>query len=165
MKRRDIIKSGVGLGLFLPYFYLPTALANLLSFQQTRTLVAFIDALIPADITPSASQLKLHQTLLLYAKEIKNYPELIQLGCQWLDNQADLINQQPFLRLSVEQQNLIIKKAANSVELSIPAQFFSHIRQDLFRFYYANPASWSGLDISPPQPTGYLSYFRPLLNE
>lgn len=165
MKRRDLIKKGIGIGLFIPYFYLPKALANLLSFQQTRTLVAFIDALIPSDITPSASQLKLHETLLLHAKEIKNYPELIQIGCQWLDNQSDRLYQQSFLQLSTEQQDLIINKAANSDALSIPAQFFSHIRQDLFRFYYANPASWTGLDITAPQPNGYINYFKPVHHE
>lgn len=165
MKRRDIIKSGIGIGILLPYFYLPRALANLLSFQQTRTLIAFIDALIPADITPSASQLKLHETLLLYTKDIKNYPELIQLGCEWLDKQAGLIHQQHFLQLSIDQQNSIIHKAANSDAMSIQAQFFSHIRQDIFRFYYAKPASWTGLNVSPPQPTGYKNYFKPVTYE
>jgi len=128
--------------------------------QETALIFRqFLDALIPEDITPSASQVNLDNDLLEHASKIRNYEKLIALGCQWLNSQSNIFYKLPFINLNLEQKNKIVEVASNSHTNTIPGQFFNRIRQDAYIFYYAKPASWQGLIFSrPPQPQGYPDY-------
>lgn len=161
MKRRDFIKHGLHSLSVISVFPLSNAYAKTSSekVSQSVTLSAFLDTLIPADSTPSASQLSMDKELISYAQNIHNYPKLITLGCQWLDSQSKLSFDKPFVSLKNIQQEMIVQLAEKSSAQSIPQIFFTRIKNDLFRLYYSDPASWVNLGInSPPQPKGYPNY-------
>lgn len=122
-------------------------------------LSSFIDTIIPADTTPSASQLGLESKLVNHASKVKDYIPLLDLGCQWLDFQARTLRKVDFKLLGQEVQDRIVRMAEASPQGSIPRQFFDHVRADLFTFYYSHPSVWPSLGLyGSPQPLGYLNY-------
>jgi hypothetical protein len=158
MKRREIIKKGLtSAALFSIFGRLPEAGAVTPSKTDMRpVLAAFIDTLIPADTTPSASQLGLDKQLIAHAKSIENYTQLLTLGCQWLTLQSQASYGKFFTALSLPEREAVARIAESEKKGSIPRQFFERTLSDLMGFYYANPASWPGLGFdSPPQPKGY----------
>ena len=134
-------------------------------FVSNKKLIAlpfFLDTLIPADITPSASQLGLQATLIKHAQSIKNYTKLLELGCQWLDLQANSMSRKNFSNLHQEGLEKIVSIAEESRDSSIPKLFFDRVKSDLFSFYYSHPESWTTLGFySPPQPLGYPNFTLP----
>lgn len=164
MKRRDFLKSGLQSAALMTYLVnLP--LANAQSSQtklKLNSLPSFLDTLIPEDSTPSASQLGLEQKLITHADKIKDYVALLELGCQWLDFQARAMRKVDFKLLSADMRQRIVTMAETSPRNSIPRQFFDHVRNDLFKFYYSEPSIWPSLGIyGAPQPYGYPDYIRP----
>lgn len=161
MKRRDFLKHGLqSFVLVSSAVALPEAGAGTqLAAAERRIFRSYIDTLIPADTTPSASQLGLDNQLIQHARGIENYPELIALGCQWLKSQSLASFRAGFEQLPEARREKIVRLAENSAHASIPRQFFERVKSDLFGFYYAHPASWVGLQLaSPPQPAGYPDY-------
>lgn len=161
MKRRDFVKLGMHSVTLLSTWSASSSMANATSSQQTlsQVLITFIDTLIPEDSTASASQLGLDKVLLEYAATIENYPELIKLGCEWLNEQSVMSYQDSFLNLSEPQRTRIVVMAEQATALSIEKQFFERVKMDLFRLYYSNPTTWSGIAFdNPPQPKGYPDY-------
>lgn len=161
MKRRDFVKLGMHSVTLLSTWSASTAMANASSSQQTLSQIftTFIDTLIPEDSTASASQLGLDNVLLEHAATIENYPELIELGCTWLNEQSFNSYQKSFLGLSEPQRTRIVVLSEQATALSIEKQFFERVKADLFRLYYSNPATWSGIAFdNPPQPKGYPDY-------
>lgn len=126
------------------------------------SLPAFVDTLIPADSTPSATQLGLDRTLIRHAEGIENYTRLLELGCEWLDQAATVRHRAPFHALRHDLREAIVTLAEGNPANSIPRMFFERVKFDLLGLYYASPASWNGLGIaSPPQPRGYPDFTRP----
>lgn len=164
MNRRAYLKHSLqSVALLTCLVKLPVEAAWLPIPQNLNALPAFLDTLIPQDATPSASQLGLHQTLIRHAQGIENYTRLLELGCQWLEAQSQMQSQAKFDALQPLQQEAIVVMAEASPKDSIPKMFFDRVLSDLMGFYYAQPASWSGLGIdSPPQPKGYPDYVKPL---
>lgn len=125
-------------------------------YDEAEIMKAFVDTLIPADSTPSASQLSLNKTLLEHSEKVVNYPQLISLGCDWLHNQAMQTKGKPFTELNEQFKKTIVRSADASPASTIQKQFFDRVRHDLFGLYYAEPASWDGISFDrPPQPHGY----------
>ena len=130
--------------------------------DRLELLPAFVETLIPADSTPSATQLGLDQPLIRHAQTIENYTRLLELGCEWLESTSTTLHRSSFDRLKPPQREAIVTLAETSPENSIPRIFFERVRYDLMGLYYASPASWDGLGISsPPQPQGYLNFTQP----
>lgn len=165
MDRREFLRQAV---LLYCAVELPAAYADAPRSMPRATrrpldsLPAFLDTLIPADSTPSASQLGLDRALARHAQEIENYPRLLELGCAWLDEVAARLHGGSFDGLRPPQQEAVVTLAEASAANSIPRLFFERVRFDLFGLYYASPASWQGLGIaSAPQPAGYMDFARP----
>jgi len=161
MNRRKFLLHVAQASAFISYCVpAPTALsATFVSNKKLIALPYFLDTLIPEDTTPSASQLGLHETLISHAKHIENYTTLLELGCQWLDLQA----QPAFNKLPQSTADKIVSIAANSNNNTIPNMFFERVKSDLFTFYYSHPASWPGLGFdTPPQPLGYPDFTQPI---
>lgn len=117
---------------------------------------AFLDTLIPADSTPAASQLQVHQAILSRAAKVANYPQLLTLGCQWLAAQSNYSFSRSFATLSVKQQELVVSAAERSAKNSVQRMFFERVLGDALEIYYGKPEAWRGLGLSgPPQPAGY----------
>jgi len=129
---------------------------------QKHTLSSYLDTLIPADSTPSASSLEVDIRILEKAAQHKNFHKLLVEGTQWLDAQAFRIARKNFIDLSSHQKEQIVLKAENSKARSLANVFFRSTLDDAYYFYYARPESWRGLGISrPPQPLGYLNHHQP----
>ncbi len=68
--------------------YAPRLLAGPSLRDFSTTLVAFLDTLMPADDTPSASDLGVPEKLLTLADNDDRYERLLLNGCLWLENLA-----------------------------------------------------------------------------
>jgi hypothetical protein len=164
MSRRKFIKRGLGSAAVL---YCAVELRALYAApnaeppRRLRSLRAFLDTLIPADSTPSASQLGLEELLLRHAEGIENYPRLLELGCVWLDETSLRLYGRHFDGLEPKQMVAVVTLAEGSPADIIARMFFERVRFDLMGLYYAAPASWQGLGISAPQPAGHLDFERP----
>lgn len=158
MKRRQFLSLGLQSLPLLAMTSVFSAQPATLSLQHP-TLLAFIDVLIPADETPSASQLGLDKQLIQHAQSVENYMALLALGCQWLDSRAQAKHGLAFSHLAEAQRLPIIVMAETSPPGSIPKQLFEHVRADLFNFYYSHPTILPSLGLhGAPQPFGYLDY-------
>jgi hypothetical protein len=143
--------------------YVPgVSAAGFVTRQALRSLPAFLDTLLPEDGAPSATQLGIDRQLTAHATSIENYLRLLQLGCQWLDQQATARSNVGFWQLDLQGRESILTLAENAADDSLQALFFDRVKSDAFTFYYSNPASWVAVGFAgPPQPTGYPDYTIP----
>lgn len=168
MSRREFIKQGLGSAVLLycavelPITYAAETRGEKSPRRRLESLPAFLDTLVPADSTPSATRLGLEQALLRHAAGIVNYTRLIELGCEWLDTTSTLLHRAPFDKATLSQRESVVTLAETSPENAIPRMFFERVRFDLMGLYYASPASWKGLGLSSaPQPRGYMDFAKP----
>ena len=143
--------------------YVPRTFASVfITKQALRSLPAFLDTLLPEDEAPSASRLGIDKQLVEHATRIENYLRLLQLGCQWLDQQASNRSGISFWQLDPQRREDIVSTAEHAAEGSVQKLFFDRIKSDAFTFYYSNPASWTAIGFAgPPQPGGYLDFAAP----
>ncbi len=126
------------------------------------TLGAWLDTLIPADATPSATQLGVDKLLLAAARDDRDYRVLLTFGRIWLDSEARKRGASDFAALDVDAREAVAARAEAARPGSAERRFFEITRQDAFTHYYHQPESWPGLGYAgPPQPLGYLDYTRP----
>lgn len=131
-------------------------------FPDRHTLGSYLDTLIPADQTPSASQLGVTEKLLRRAYKSRRYATTLKQGCDWLDQQAQDLQQSNFNLLPPLLQESIVAKAEASAANSLPNRFYTSTRHDAFFYYYAHPKSQTCLnEAGPPQPLGYMDYQKP----
>lgn len=131
-----------------------------LSIFRLTTLKSYLDYLIPRDLSPSATDLDIHNRLIEHSKNIENYPTLLNLGPDWLNNQSMSSFGRVFSELSDSKKEKIIMIAKSSKINTVPYQLYHRIRNDAMLFYYSDRRSWVSLGISePPQPNGYVDYF------
>jgi hypothetical protein len=123
------------------------------------TLGAWLDTLIPADQTPSATQLGIDKALLATAADDSDYRALLTFGRLWLDLQARKRGLPGFASLGPEEREAVAAHAAKARPGSGERRFFEITRAYAFTRYYQHPASWPGLGYrGPPQPLGYMDY-------
>jgi hypothetical protein len=149
----------LGLGLFSP-----RAVARKpLEPAKRRTLVAFLDTLIPDDETgPGASLLGVDGEVLRKSTQNNGEYALLVAGLHWLDEQARSSEAAPFAELTEEGREGVVALAAGAEPGSLPRRFFERIRSDAFYFYYAHPRAWAAIGYDgPPQPEGFLDYAQP----
>jgi len=126
---------------------------------QQQTLAAYLDTLIPADETPSATQLGVDEKLLAEAETDSAYLRLIRTGCEWLEEQAKQAGAAHFAALNEEQRERVVNLAAAGEGGPWVEMFFDRTLADAFSHYYADPRSWRALDYAgPPQPRGFADY-------
>lgn len=124
------------------------------------TLAAWLDTLIPADETPSATQLGIDRMMLAVARKDPDYRIVLDFGCSWLDQQARAQGAVDFAALDTTGREAIAARAAAAGEAP-EYYFFVSTRDEAFGFYYRQPESWPGLGYrGPPQPLGYMNYVR-----
>ena len=125
------------------------------------TLGAWLDTLIPADETPSATQLGVDRLLIVAASDNRDYRTLLAFGQIWLDSQARLRGAPDFAALDAGGREAVATQAAGARAGSALRRFFDVTRQDTITRYYQQPGSWPGLGYSgPPQPLGHPDYTR-----
>ena len=162
-RRRQFLRTLVLLGSFLPAKVL---LALPIEKQQQAgsltALPAFLDTLIPEDISPSASQLNVGPDLINRARQESGFERLLILGCSWLNEQAQKQGHPLFENLDEASRIAIVKVAEQSADRSLPGAFFNAVQHYAFGIYYAHPETWVSLGFNgPPQPVGFPDYARP----
>lgn len=126
------------------------------------TLSAFLDTLMPADDTPSASALGVDAKLLAMADGDDRYGRLLLNGCLWLENMALKRHDTEFHKLDEPARVAIVELLETPQVPRFARVFFSRVQDDLYEFYYSRPESWAGLGMErPPQPAGYMNYAKP----
>jgi hypothetical protein len=165
LPRRQFLKLALGAALLAWSGYLvqrilwPSALGK----DELHTLAYYLDTLIPADQTPSATTLDVDKKIVAAATLDHRLRRLIKTGCAWLDAQAkDRYGVENFSSLSETQREHVVALAAAEKMDTLPRVFLERLRQDAFFHYYAQPASWSELPYAgPPQPKGHLDFYLP----
>ena len=128
-----------------------------------RTLAAYLDTLIPADASPSASQLGLHHRFLELGRRSSAFRRLLETGCDWLDKEAIRLGAGEFARLTEPKREALVAKAAGLGRRSGARRFFEATRDSAMRHYYSRPEAWPSLGYAgPPQPLGFPDYAKPM---
>lgn len=124
-----------------------------------ETLRIFVDALLPSDdLTPAASILEVHTQILKDAEQDSALRQLIEGGCQWLQQSIGSLAE-----LDSKQLERLLQAMSEADWDSGPKNFFYQIRDLAVMYYYADPRAWEGSAINrPPQPIGYpeVNYFK-----
>jgi hypothetical protein len=76
------------------------------------TLRAYVDVLIPADETPSASALGVDRRLLAVAKHQDTYQRVLDLGLDRLNRQAQLAHGRDFATVDENAREAIVQRMA-----------------------------------------------------
>ncbi|MGH7960687.1 MAG: gluconate 2-dehydrogenase subunit 3 family protein [Candidatus Binatia bacterium] len=127
-----------------------------------QTLTAYLDTLIPADESPSATQLGVTAHLISRTEADSGYRQLLTNGCDALDAQARQYGVAHFAALSEPQREEVISLAAAGKAGLWAHMFFDRTQADAFSYYYAQPQSWHALEYAgPPQPRGFMDYAQP----
>ena len=162
-KRRNFLQTLVLLGGFVPAkLLLALPIENQRQAGSLSALPAFLDTLIPEDISPSASQLNVGPDLIGRARRESDFERLLILGCTWLNEQSLKQGKQLFENLDEVSRIAIVKIAEQSADRSLPRVFFIAVRHYAFEIYYAHPETWVSLGYTgPPQPVGFPDYASP----
>jgi len=164
LRRRRLLQAAACASLPLPPELLRAASAADPSGTITlpAAFAAFLDTLLPADSTPSASQLDVDKALLERADRQVSLGRLIRAGCGWLDAEARKRGGETFAALSEVDRAQIVATAERSATGSLPAAFFAVTQRLAFQAYYAHPRAWVGLGFAgPPQPVGFPDHNQP----
>ena len=162
ISRRQLLLYSVAMGLLT--WLLPARARQETSAQpSSETLKAYLDTLIPADETPSATQLGVDQQMLAKGRNDEGYQLALVVGTTWLDEQARERGARDFVSLDGSAGEAIVARAAEADSESVENLFFEITRTDAFLYYYARPESWHGITDyqGPPQPLGYMDYYLP----
>ena len=126
--------------------------------QSLQSLPAYLNTLLPEYLAPAASAVGTDKALLGIAKQHAGYLKLLLSGCSWLDMVA---SENGFKRFSdmPEAYRIQVISAAEKADGTSVQQFFRRTRDDAFKHYYAQPATWSYLGFNgPPQPAGFMDF-------
>lgn len=141
--------------------WLPVAAASQSKPVEDKTLAAWLDTLIPADETPSATQLGVDRMMLDVARNDPDYQVVLGFGRKWLDAQARARGAADFAALDPAAREVVVAQAAAAGKEAPEYYFFQATQHEALGFYYTQPGSWPGLGYrGPPQPLGYMDYTR-----
>jgi hypothetical protein len=162
ISRRRVLQYSVAMGLVARL--LPgCARQDTPAQPSAKALKAYLDILIPADETPSASQLGVDREVLTKGHNNADYQRLLIFATSWLDEQARQRGKRDFVSLDLSARESIVARAAEADNESLENLFFEITRTDAFLHYYARPESWHGIADyrGPPQPVGFMDYYLP----
>lgn len=140
----------------IPIFSLGATAVDAQSRAFVAMMAAVVDLIIPRDATPSASDIGVHNRILDAAQKIPNYSQLLAEGLGWIEQNAQVDFNLPFLGLSTSAQTEIMAVAFEAPPQSLPSVFAHRIRADALKAYYQDARSWTGMGFDQPiQPMGY----------
>lgn len=121
-----------------------------------------LDVLIPKDIAPSATELKVHEKIWQQARTIQNYEAMLRQGVSWLDQQAQVNGvSSGYMGLSMAQKNQCIATALNNPPMTLPRVFMERLMEDAFRLYYTQLEAYKYIkNMTPIQPLGFPKHHR-----
>jgi hypothetical protein len=138
------------------------AAADNATADELAPLAAWLDTLIPADETPSASALGIDRVLLAWARDQAKPLALLRDGCRWLDAVSRHNAGVVFASLPPAAREAVARFAAEAEAASLPRVFFERTWELARQFYYADPRVWPSLGYAgPPQPNGFPDAAQP----
>jgi hypothetical protein len=161
VNRRLFLQRSFGGGLLISagWLFHKWLFPSVFSSYEQKTLVVYLDCLIPADDTPSAVELGIDKRLLSLTEQYPKFTPLLKQGLEWLESQAQYSFHQAVTTLTIEQVNTLITLAAQAPFESLPHQFFLQTRHQSMQWYYADPRSRIGsIWEKSPQPEGFMNY-------
>jgi len=161
MGRRGFLRLLVALSAWLPSPMLLAALPGSRS-AAPPALEPWLDTLLPGDGSPSASQLRLAPRVAARAFGNPQLSRLVELGCAWLDKQAQSRGAAGFNALDEDGRIAVATAAEQAPRRTLPRVFFAQTLDLAYQEYYSQPATWESLGFSgPPQPRGHPGHDRP----
>lgn len=154
LSRRDMLT----LFSALPAFSILPSVTKATS--ETPVFAALIDVFLPADETsPAGSEIGIDAAIADLSLQVPNYPQLIDLGKDWLQSQSFRKFAQNFPDLNLGAQNDIIQSAFDAPLGTLEQVFVSRIRNDAITLYYAHPSVAGSFGLAGSlQPLGYPDY-------
>jgi hypothetical protein len=155
LTRREWLKLLLVLSAWLPARLVMSAAGDPSSVQPAA-LGPFLDTLLPAGDSPSATDLKVDKAIFSQAMGNRDLMRLVGVGCEWLDREARKNKTDSFALLDETARTRFVSQMESSPNRSLPKVFFQSLRDLAFRYYYTQPESWAGLGYQgPPQPLGF----------
>jgi hypothetical protein len=116
------------------------------------SLSIWLDHLIPADaLSPSASALKVPQSMWALARQDADHVKLLRFGCDWLDR----YHPDGLAGLSEDERDKLAQWMSQAPWESPQRRFFDLVRDQARALYYQHPQARQGtLLVNPPQPMG-----------
>jgi hypothetical protein len=159
--RRHFLRLTLGLTALTP-LRLPAQATAEPRPRGVEALGLFLDTLLPADDTPSATALGVDSLLLEQARGDAELEHLIALGCERLDEAARRRGKPGFARLDARAREDVVAEAEKAPIGSVPSAFFHILRHHAFGHYYADARTWIALGYAgPPQPRGFPDFAQP----
>ncbi|QWR76232.1 gluconate 2-dehydrogenase subunit 3 family protein [Candidatus Magnetomonas plexicatena] len=158
--RRAFLKTLLGGTLLLisGYLFKVNLYTAKLTKDETETLRAYFDVLIPTDESPSASALNIDKILITEIEKDKTLLQHTKKTCKWL-NSYSTGSTQLFISLNDDNRQILVKRVAESAEGTAHRIFYESTLKMAFFHYYSNPVSWKFLHYNgPPQPNGFMNY-------
>lgn len=128
--------------------------------QAERQMVErLVDILVPADETPGALALGVHERLLadMLASPVlaQAWGELFRV----LDREARRRHGRDFLALALAQQDVLMQALMSAGTAAEGQPGLVQLRDQTLQLYFAQPQTWPALGLSgPPQPMGFMDY-------
>lgn len=147
-----LVPIAVGLAAGLPVASRATPVRG--ARDPWRALPSFLDTLMPADESPSATQLGLDGAFRQLGRG--RLKPVLDTACGWLDREARRRFGREFADLPQARRDVIVAFAAGAPPKSLPFRSFQFVHKVLIRLYYARPETWPSLGFDgPPQPAGF----------
>lgn len=142
LSRRQLLKLAAGSFIFFGFH---RAFAAGFPELAAKVLPVFLDTLIPADESPSASDLQVDGKLLKRVEQDPSYAKLLEYGCVWLEQNSNREYQKSFWQITHQQRHQIVILLASKHPSNNAHRFFTRVQRDSFELYYSDPESWQGL--------------------
>lgn len=162
-RRRALAMAAAGAALL----HLRNLAATVLSPSRApapalEALGPFLDTLIPADHSPSATGAGVDRRLRRLAGRSARHLQLLEAGCRWLDRAAVARGATDFAALDAAGREAVVAGMSAGTPGSPERQFFDRVRGSAMRYYYAEPAVWKSMGYAgPPQPVGFPDHAEP----
>lgn len=141
MKRRDMLKASAAAPGALPALAQTAAWRpKVFDAHQNETVIALSECIIPATDTPGAKAAQVNRFLdLLLADGPSEQRHKFLEGLAWLDAYSIRKHAQPFVKLSLAEQNAVLEAfdKGSDPEAARGQAFFRMAKQYTSRIYYA----------------------------
>ncbi len=121
--------------------------------ETQKSMEALADALLPG-----AKQIGIRSRFMDYISKDHGIAGYLDAGIWNLHTISKAKFKEPFYKLTSKEE----KKAVIDHVYRVNRKFFRKFRYTIIKLYYSNPAVWKRLSYNgPPQPRGFLNYYKP----
>lgn len=162
--RRSLLQGALGATLIatgawiLQRVYFPRRLAA----AEVETFAALLDTLIPDGEFPGTRQTGILASLLRTCESQRQTRRAVLEGVHLLDRKSRALGARNFVTLDARQRAVVVEECALAAERTLPRFFYRTVRDRAMQLHYSQKVAWKLLRFDhPPQPDGYLDYWKP----